>query len=209
MKTELRNLLTRGHSLAVKRQIIKDALEFGVYRAATMHASTPSTVNRLLAYKNEIIAVKQGDLKMGKKRIRSEAYKENYRKKHHPSIKRKIHPFKVIAQYANSNYKLVCYRNRVDFFESDKLTPANLWEIAKKQKCLCALSGLRLDAETVSIDHIIPVSKGGKNIPENIRLVNGKINKMRNDMTDNEFINLCRAVSKWWVHGDSNPEPIA
>lgn len=206
MKTELRNLLTRGYSLAVKRKIIKDALRYGVQYAATLHSSTPSTVNRLLAYEKEIIAAKQNDLKVGKKRIRNEQYKLNYKLKHHPSVKRKKHPFKVIANYANSNYKLVCYRNHIDFLESDKLTAANLWDIAKKQKCLCALSGLKLDAETISVDHIIHVSKGGKNTPENVRLVNGKINRMRNDMIDEEFINLCHAVSKWWTCSDSNRE---
>ncbi len=73
------------------------------------------------------------------------------------------------------------------------LTPMDLWSMAKKQKAVCALSGRSLKSN-ISIDHIIPKSKGGTNDKSNIRLVNLDVNVARGNKSDSEFINLCQSV---------------
>jgi 5-methylcytosine-specific restriction endonuclease McrA len=76
----------------------------------------------------------------------------------------------------------------------DKLTPFDLWKVAHRQKLVCALTGEKLTRDTISVDHIIPRSKGGKNVPSNIRLTTRDVNWFRRTMTDDELLKMCRRV---------------
>lgn len=91
------------------------------------------------------------------------------------------------------------------------LTPSDLWSIAKKQKGLCAISGIKLKEEIISIDHIIPKSKGGSNEKNNIRLVTLNANIAKNDMDDKTFINLCQTITKYnsSLNVTSNIQPVS
>jgi 5-methylcytosine-specific restriction endonuclease McrA len=91
-------------------------------------------------------------------------------------------PFARLAYFSNNWYK----NGRISAFD--------LWKIARKQKLKCALSGEKLTNENMSIDHIVSKSKGGLNIPSNVRLVLKPINTARQTMTDKEFIELCKKV---------------
>ena len=90
--------------------------------------------------------------------------------------------FKRLSYSANHIYK------------ANKITALDLWKIAKKQKLRCALTNHKLSEYNMSIDHIIPKSKGGLNIPSNIRLVLIPINIAKQTMTDDEFVELCSSV---------------
>lgn len=94
--------------------------------------------------------------------------------------KRKI--FKLLARYANKRHN------------EDIITARDLFSIAKKQKLLCALTGDRLTKDNISVDHIVPKSKGGKNIISNIRLVTYDVNMSKHNHTDDEFLTLCKKV---------------
>ena len=97
--------------------------------------------------------------------------------------------------------RLVEMSNR--FFPRDQWLKAfDLFCIAKRQKLLCALTGEKLTNETISVDHIVPKSKGGTNKPENIRLVHKDVNLARRALTDTEFLTLCKKVVN---HLDSRP----
>ncbi len=80
---------------------------------------------------------------------------------------------------------------------SSTITKFDLWRIAKKQKCLCALSGRRLTATNISPDHIIPLCLGGKTDRSNIRLTVKEVNNARHYMEDNVFIKMCEDVYKY------------
>lgn len=70
-----------------------------------------------------------------------------------------------------------------------------LQELWENQKGLCALSGLPLIPGTnASIDHIVPKSKGGTNDISNLRWVLTSVNSGRHDLSDEEFINICKAI---------------
>jgi 5-methylcytosine-specific restriction endonuclease McrA len=99
---------------------------------------------------------------------------------------RNRHPLKKMMQYANANKRGY----------EDKITAFDLWKIVRKQKLLCPLSGRRLTPSSISIDHILPGSKGGKNVVANIRLTDKDANIAKNKLTDAEFISLCREVVK-------------
>ena len=83
------------------------------------------------------------------------------------------------------------------------LTRFDLWRIVKRQKMICPLTGRRLTNETMSPDHIIPVSKGGLATLENIRFVVMDANKARQALTDHEFFLLCKEV---YLNGKSKFE---
>ena len=74
----------------------------------------------------------------------------------------------------------------------DEIRVAIFW-LWRKQRGRCALTGKRLD-RTAELDHIIPVSKGGKNEPSNLQWLAPEINQCKNDLTDQEFIAICKAV---------------
>lgn len=95
----------------------------------------------------------------------------------------KHRPFRKMAKFANKRCK------------SGKTTALELWSLAKKQKLICALTGDKLTTENVSLDHIIPQSKGGTNDITNLQLVTHHANTIKNDMSMNEFYLFCKKVA--------------
>lgn len=74
------------------------------------------------------------------------------------------------------------------------LTVFSIWYLAKKQKLKCAISGIKLNNDNLSIDHIIPLSKGGSSEITNLQLVEKKINLMKHDMSVRELITMCNII---------------
>ena len=68
----------------------------------------------------------------------------------------------------------------------------SIWD---EQKGLCSVTGERLiPGFNASLDHIMPVSKGGSSARSNLRWVTSTINHMKWDLTDEEFVRMCRVV---------------
>jgi hypothetical protein len=64
----------------------------------------------------------------------------------------------------------------------------------------CYLSGQPIDlyeTKSYSIDHIIPASKGGENTIENAGLISSSINKMKSDISVDEFLEKCIQVLEY------------
>lgn len=68
---------------------------------------------------------------------------------------------------------------------------ARLW---KSQRGLCALTGRRLTRENAEIDHKRPQVRGGGDGIENLQWVCKVANRAKRDLTDEEFLALCREV---------------
>jgi hypothetical protein len=66
-----------------------------------------------------------------------------------------------------------------------------------RQQGRCAVSGLRLTPENVSIDHVVPIIKGGTHELSNLRLVVWDVNCAMNTLDDNRFIKLCIQVADY------------
>ncbi len=67
---------------------------------------------------------------------------------------------------------------------------------------LCAISKVALIAgKTAELDHIIPVTKGGDSTIKNLRFIHISLNRMKQNMLDDEFQNiliaLCPAAIEW------------
>jgi 5-methylcytosine-specific restriction endonuclease McrA len=137
---------------------------------------------------------------MEKEHRRIQKYKESkekYKRKHPDkvisSLMRIKHPLTVCAYHANGNYKKYKSKKKAPF---TKLSATDLLGIAKKQQLICPLTGLKLTAQNISVDHIMAVSKGGSNAPSNIRLVHRIANHMKNHYSDTQFLEMCSLVTK-------------
>lgn len=61
----------------------------------------------------------------------------------------------------------------------------------------CYLTGEAIDLSnpgSYSLDHKLPVSKGGQSVLDNLGLCTSEINRAKNDKTPEEFIQLCKKV---------------
>ena len=66
--------------------------------------------------------------------------------------------------------------------------------ILVKQDNKCALSGRTITPANCSLDHIVPLSRGGTHTKENAQLVCEEVNRAKGMMTEEEFMELCRDV---------------
>ena len=73
-------------------------------------------------------------------------------------------------------------------------TGSQLEILMEKQGGKCFYSGVPLTFDNVSADHSIPLSRGGSNDIENIRLVTKRVQKMKGRMTHDEFIRVCTDI---------------
>jgi 5-methylcytosine-specific restriction endonuclease McrA len=75
-----------------------------------------------------------------------------------------------------------------------KAPAAALRRLYDAQQGRCALTGEELTRENMSIDHILPRRRGGGDEIENLRWTTITANRAKRDLTDDEFLALCRAV---------------
>ena len=69
-----------------------------------------------------------------------------------------------------------------------------LLALIESQGYCCALTGRQLTPETASIDHKVPLGRGGVHAIENIWIVHEDVNRAKGTMTAEEFVALCREV---------------
>ncbi len=134
--------------------------------------------NELKEYNKQYQLKIKGDKTLNQKL--KERHKADWIKNGYNRMRRQV--FRRLARYSNKHYK------------TNLIAPADLWRIAKKQRLICPFTGQKLTIDNMSVDHIIPKSKGGLNIPSNIRLTLKSVNVARSNMTDNEFLSLCKDV---------------
>ena len=100
---------------------------------------------------------------------------------------RKKHWYKYLAQKANAR----------KVFGSVKITEQIVLSIAHKQNYKCALTNTPFDIESKwykpSLDRI-DSSKGYT--PDNLRLVGWIVNHCRGNLTDDDFIDMCKRVTR-------------
>ena len=95
---------------------------------------------------------------------------------------------------------LLDYPEKLSFFKSRAssyhIPVKDLIELWDEQNGICELCGDCLDFnKTTHIDHIIPVSKDGKNKIENLQFVCAKCNYAKRDMSTRDFLIMCIKVN--------------
>lgn len=74
-------------------------------------------------------------------------------------------------------------------------TKADFFDLLVQQQGRCAVSNVPLTPENVSIDHIVPIIKGGTHELSNLRLVAWSVNDAMGSLDDVDFIELCMRVA--------------
>lgn len=73
----------------------------------------------------------------------------------------------------------------------------DLMAMLERQGHRCAYSGRPLTPETATVDHVIPVSRGGTHDTGNLAIVHTDVNTAKASMTLEEFVQVCREVSQF------------
>jgi 5-methylcytosine-specific restriction endonuclease McrA len=84
-----------------------------------------------------------------------------------------------------------------------KITAKRLRFLLENQRYKCAMTGWDLTPETATIDHVIALSKGGKNTMDNVQIVHSLVNQAKHTMSMQQFVEMCRAVA---AHADRKPD---
>lgn len=74
------------------------------------------------------------------------------------------------------------------------VTSKMILKLIEGQSYQCALSGRKLTPETASLDHIVPLSRGGEHSIENLWVVDVQVNAAKGTLTTEEFQALCQEV---------------
>ena len=76
------------------------------------------------------------------------------------------------------------------------ITAKQVLELVKQQGYRCPISNRELTPETASLDHIVPLGRGGDHDIGNVWIVHHEVNSAKGTLTLEEFVRLCREVVK-------------
>jgi len=90
-----------------------------------------------------------------------------------------------------------CWLNNIAKLRTGSTKNAGVLEqILTAQEQRCAYTGeVLIPGVNASLDHKTPVSRGGvKDAPENLQWVSERINRMKTDLTHDEFLAMCHLI---------------
>jgi 5-methylcytosine-specific restriction endonuclease McrA len=80
--------------------------------------------------------------------------------------------------------------------KNERIGITDLRTLLDTQGFRCALSGRPLTPSNCSLDHIIPLSRGGAHTLDNVQIVRDEVNRAKGQMTDDELFGLCVDIGK-------------
>lgn len=172
-----------------KIKVIECAETYGIQKASEYYKVSEHLVSKWLLNKESL----------REKNEKRAEYKRNYIKTKYAEgklylsgkkYKRTYKPFKKLLKNLKSNLRKKKIIHEVP-------TTKDLCILAYKQRLICSYSGIKLTRENMSIDHIIPLSKGGTSNINNLCIVDKRINLMKMSMSVKEFIDLCKIISAY------------
>jgi hypothetical protein len=83
-----------------------------------------------------------------------------------------------------------------DSQDCDAVTTVKLLKQLDENHFSCGLTGEPLTTSTASLDHRVPLSRGGQHVMRNVHFVHKVINRMKGTMTEHEFIEWCTKVAE-------------
>ena len=75
------------------------------------------------------------------------------------------------------------------------VTIEGLRQRLKQQQYRCALSGVVISPDCASLDHIIPLSKGGTHTIDNVQIVHPVVNALKGTMSQLEFMTWVQLIA--------------
>lgn len=161
--------------------------------------------------KSRILALKKRHPSWGYKRIAHEAECNFNTVRYHLSARCKLETIQRAAR-AKERPKAVLYRKIAQFcncahhrYYADKRKPFQVVSTIPTEEVLskigpspvCYLTGEPIDtgqADTYSLDHRVPLCRGGMSTIDNLELATKQANQAKNGMTVEEFLKFCKRV---------------
>ncbi len=81
--------------------------------------------------------------------------------------------------------------------KSINIKASQIMALVESQEFKCALTGRDLSPANATMDHCIPLSRGGEHILSNLMILDEAVNKAKGNMTTEEFVGMCRQVIEW------------
>jgi len=79
--------------------------------------------------------------------------------------------------------------------QATQVTIEGMRAILVRQDYRCALSGVVLSPDCASLDHIQPLSRGGKHILSNIQIIHPVVNALKGQMMQEDFIEWVNLIA--------------
>jgi CRISPR/Cas system Type II protein with McrA/HNH and RuvC-like nuclease domain len=74
------------------------------------------------------------------------------------------------------------------------VTTTELMRLLAQQGYRCAATGRELTPSNAAMDHIVPLSRGGKHSIENIQILHRQVNAMKGTLSQEDLIALAREI---------------
>ena len=84
---------------------------------------------------------------------------------------------------------------------SETVSPEEVRQLLQRQNYRCALTGRHLTPDCASLDHVVPISRGGEHRIENAQVLHRDVNRAKGTLTNEEFLAICREVVAWTTSG--------
>jgi 5-methylcytosine-specific restriction endonuclease McrA len=104
---------------------------------------------------------------------------------------RRVSLIKYVAWLVHNRHAPAAARSS---YATGRLSWHSVLELIQRQQYCCALTGRTLTPKICSLDHIIPVSRGGLHRIENAQILHRDVNRAKGTLTNEEFLQLCREV---------------
>jgi len=125
--------------------------------------------------------IEKNNLKLRKWRLRNKEKLSFIRRKRQCQ-----HRLKDLATSANRRAKNKGIEGKLNYLQ--------LFNLAKKQKLKCAISGIKLTNQNISVDHKKPYADKGINSIDNIQLLDIKVNIMKSSYSEEDFLKLIETI---------------
>lgn len=94
------------------------------------------------------------------------------------------------------------FQRRDGYKFSEKENNFTVSDLVKKlgENPKCYLTGREIDLQqgnSYHLDHVIPSCRGGKNTLENANILDSTVNKMKHNLTPEEFISKCKQILEY------------
>jgi 5-methylcytosine-specific restriction endonuclease McrA len=177
-------------SISDRVKIINCAIQFDIVKASNYYNISQDLISKWVNDKENIFRKERQRIERQKEYAKNYYHSKDTKPKQKAKTKEYYlrHPFYKLRQSLKRNLRAKEYGYTIPSMLS-------LLFIAKRQKLKCAISGQILTRENMSIDHIIPLCKGGTNDISNLQILTIEINIMKNSHSTEEFIRLCKLVA--------------
>lgn len=110
--------------------------------------------------------------------------------------KSRIDFLKYIAWLATTRHRRIRPTRKRRVQGQEVVSLDELRDLLRRQEYRCALTGEPLTPTNFALDHIVPIANGGGFTVANSQLVLKTVNRAKNTMSEQDFIEMCRKVAE-------------